>query len=545
MPHVQNVPETVALRFRDFAVDTISEHNAIAAEHGQVWWGWWNKPAERTPRDVLAAFESTIEETGNPLTVFLVDSGLERLFTARLDQIRVAPGLQENVGMGPPEPALVPEYYRDREWRVWFRFAGAIEEVEKDEIKQYAYSEVSGEEFVDDPHSEVFDSKVVDSIHEMLGRRHRTMYFLRARREGDREGLVELEAPDHPQPFSTAPLASSSSYVVVLSDLHFSESRDEHGFPLRGGVGDPDLLKLLEDDRRSHFEGQAPAAVLIVGDLTWAGSPEQFEFARAFLSQLRSAWDIDWQQFVVIPGNHDITWLGGNGQAGQPAAAEAEAGYRKFLQDTLRYIPGDQLSMGRRFLLGNFVPVDVVAVNSVRLEREEFRGYGYVGMDQLTNAFHEMGWTSERRAEPRVRVLALHHHVVPVVPLEKIGAERYSLTLDAGELLYTCLKHGVDLIVHGHQHKPFAAGFSRPGNTEAQVANRLLPVHGVGSAGVAREHLPDAESNAYSIVHFAGDEMTLEVRARSVHHGHAFAESWTTTLDRTSHGYRARELREE
>ena len=525
------LPETVALRFRDFGVDTITEHNAIAAEHERVWWGWWQKPDERTPNLVLSAFDRQIREYGG-MEVFLVDSGHERLYRARLDEIFKASGLQEEDREHAPQPELVPPYYRERPWRVWFRFAGQIEQLDKETIREWSYQEVAPEVLIDDPTATAYDQKRVDSLREMLGRRHRTMYFLRRRRPGDAERQVELVVPDHPRAFSIVPYAAKADYIVVLSDLHFTQDRDHHGYALVTQAGDPDLLDVLDEDRINSFGGRAPAAVVVAGDLTWQGTAEQFEYARSFLSRLQSIWGLDWSQLIVIPGNHDITWTKAPGPPGTAVAADAEAGYRMFLNQAARFAPGDQLSMGRRYLLGNFVPLDIVALNSVRLERAEFAGYGFVGSDQVREAFEAMGWGKGSQGEPRVRVLALHHHVVPVTPQEDLGAARYSLTLDAGELLYTALEHGVDLILHGHQHKPFAASFARMGNVSAQATSRTLPIHGLGSVGVAARHLPQGEPNAYTVVRFSADRIAVEVRERSAQHGHAFRTAWSTEVDR-------------
>ncbi|MEN3281411.1 MAG: hypothetical protein V7607_2551 [Solirubrobacteraceae bacterium] len=537
----QELPETVALRFRDFGVETIPEHNAIAAASGKVWWGWWQKPEETTPQLVLQEFDRRIGQDGS-IEIFLVDSGHERLYRARIDAIFIAPGLQEEDRSPAPDTDLVPPYYRDRSWRVWFRFTGQIEELEEDAIKDWTYQEVAGDVLIEDPHSQAYDQKRVYDLREMLGRRHRTMYFLRRRRDGDSEGQIELVAPDHPRPFSTVPYSPKSDYMVVLSDLHFSEDRDQHGYALVTQAGDPDLLDVLDEERLGYFEGKAPAAVLVTGDLTWQGTQAQFELARTFLSRLQSIWGLDWSQLIVIPGNHDITWTQAPGPPGAAATAAAEAGYRTFLGQAVRFNPGEQLSMGRRYLLSNFVPVDIVALNSVRLESGQFAGYGFVGADQVREAFEQMGWTRGPKGEPRIRVLALHHHVVPVAPQENLGDSRYSLTLDAGELLYTALEYGVDLVLHGHQHKPFAAAFSRMGNTSDDVARRTLPIHGLGSVGVAAQHLPGGERNAYSVLRVGADRITVEVRQRSLQQAHAFREAWKTELDRTPHGFLAAEL---
>lgn len=526
------MPSTVALRFRDFGVKTVDEHNAIAHEKGSVWWGWWNKPEERPPRDLLESFVARISEEEG-VEVFLVDSGTSRLYSTRLVEIAVT-GLGEET-ITPEESDLIPDYYRERPWKVWFRIK-AIQEEDVARIRAFSYQELPGDALVEDPNADAYDGKRVHSLQEMLDRRHRTMYFLRPRREGDREAEVQLVAPDHPEPFATIARSVPSSYVLVLSDLHFSEAN--HEFALVGEVGNPDLFTILDSEIRTQLGGK-PAAVLLAGDLTWEGSQNEFEIARTLVSTLQSVWDLHWSQVLAIPGNHDITWLSNGGQAGQPSGAQAEANYRAFVSQAFKFPSPDHLCMGRRLLLDNFVPVDLVAVNSCRLESEEYRGYGYVGADQLRYAFEQMGWTPGPDPGPRFRVLALHHHVVPVTPVEKLGAENYSLTLDAGQLLFMALEYGVDIIVHGHQHQPFAGGISRMVAGGPFTPTRLLPIHGVGSVGVERSHLGTIGRNAYSILRFEPDGVSVTVRARSEQVGHGFDDYWDYKLERTTDGLRA------
>jgi hypothetical protein len=123
---------------------------------------------------------------------------------------------------------------------------------------------------------------------------------------------------------------------------------------------------------------------------------------------------------------------------------------------------------------------------------------------------------------------------------EKLGAPNYSLTLDAGELLYTALEYGVDVILHGHQHKPFVAGFSRYVANQDIARERTLAIHGAGSVGVASAHLPPGVGNAYSTLRFDHDDLKISIRERSPEHGSAFREAWAATLVRTAHGFRAR-----
>ena len=196
IPPLPPQPTTVALRFRDLSIgDTVAQHNEIAAEHGHVWWGWWNKPEERTPVEVFRAFDATIAASHEPIQVFLVDSGHNRLYTAALGHIHVTPGLQEDARGPSPQPGRTPAYYRNTPYRVWFRFDGQILEQDKTLIRDYSYQEVAEDLFVVDKHQDRYDGKRVESVEEMLSRRHRTIYFLRPFVQGDGRASCSSTSP--------------------------------------------------------------------------------------------------------------------------------------------------------------------------------------------------------------------------------------------------------------------------------------------------------------------------------------------------------------
>ena len=78
--------------------------------------------------------------------------------------------------------------------------------------------------------------------------------------------------------------------------------------------------------------------------------------------------------------------------------------------------------MGRRFLLGGAVPVEIVCLNSSLLGQEPgvFQGHGFIGEDQLRHAAREVGWEANRDSGdadlPRaVRIAVVHHHLLPVI----------------------------------------------------------------------------------------------------------------------------------
>lgn len=534
------MPSTMVLRFRDLIADTIPEHVDIIEDRDYVWWGWWNKPNEYIPRRTWANFRETIETQGE-LKVLLADSGSQQIYEATLVEICAS---ETERPIATPAPDATPIYYHAREYKAWFRFT-SINEIDANDIREFSYDEV--EEFLEDPYAPSFQDKRVHSIEEMLHRRHRTIYFVQPYQPGHGDKLIELGPPVVTSNFGVEPILCPSRRILHLSDLHFSPT--EHGFSLGddgpdrvGGRRQPLASHIIEDFRQ-EYDGRFPGIVVISGDLTWTGAAEEYDLAYEFVRDLRSGFGLDPKQMVVVPGNHDIRWApDGEGYARDRRVTapgdEAEANYRRFYKRLFGVAPSEYLAMGRRYVLSNFVSIDIVGVNSVRLETREFAGYGYVSLAQLNTCSQEMKWEQADRQQADYRWLVLHHHLVPVTPQEEIDTYNrvYSLTLDAGQIGYRTIELGVDLALHGHMHQPFFGGLSRTAReSRKESVARVMGVHGAGSCGVARRHTGAIGKNSYSVIEPSKDSIRIVIRSWGEAND-SFQFDWSVTLNRHARG---------
>jgi calcineurin-like phosphoesterase family protein len=533
------MPTTIALRFRDLAGPTIPGHLERITETGSAWWAWWSKPEEKIPRELLAELKGRIEQD-EEVWLFLVDSGHRQVYRAKLQDLAVAPGTSR---IPSPDVERTPAYYEDQDYLVWFEFS-AIEDPDPQQPDQqltnYSYDELPEGAFDADPYREDFNGKRVFDVAELLGR-HRTMYFLRPAAEGDPAHKVTLGASERTAPFMRSSIEVPSDYVLHLSDLHFGA---HHAFHLTTDPPNRNLAIRVIDDLKSRYGDKPPAAVILSGDFTWLGASNEFDQAATLVDELQSVYKLHPARFVICPGNHDIQWAelaAGDEYAPKAPVArakpQAEANYREFAAKSLQLtFPAESLAMGRRYLLSNFMPLDIVAVNSSQLENRHFAGYGFVGREQLIAAADAMGWTASPETGPKLRVLVLHHHVVPVVPQEEMfnPEERYSLTLDAAQLLYTALEYGVDLIVHGHQHQPLAASYGRVDRPGVIAPTRRLAIQAAGSAGVKADDIPhNFGRNSYCVYEIGERTVRVVIRATSEDVS-GFTDYWDYALDRDS-----------
>ena len=182
--------------------------------------------------------------------------------------------------------------------------------------------------------------------------------------------------------------------IAQLSDIH---------------CGGPDFVPNLMERAVNEINDIDPDIVICSGDLTTFGFKHEYAMAKGYLDQLKC------DAFVVIPGNHD----------------SRNVGYVHF-EDMF----GERNSVLRR---GG---VTVVAVDSTEPDLD----HGQIGRGRYR-------WIEEQFAdESDLKIFVLHHHLLPV---PGTGRER-NVVYDAGDCIECLQRAGVDLVLSGHKHVPYA-----------------------------------------------------------------------------------------
>lgn len=182
--------------------------------------------------------------------------------------------------------------------------------------------------------------------------------------------------------------------IVHLSDLH---------------CGDPHFAPNLLDRAIAEINDAGPELVVCTGDLTTFGFRQEYEEARRYFEKIECAAK------VVIPGNHD----------------SRNVGYLHFEE-----------MFGERNSVARVGPVAVVAVDSTEPDLD----HGQIGRGRYR-------WIEEQFAAPAaLRIFALHHHLLPV---PGTGRER-NVVYDAGDAIECLQRAGVNLVLSGHKHVPYA-----------------------------------------------------------------------------------------
>ncbi len=237
----------------------------------------------------------------------------------------------------------------------------------------------------------------------------------------------------------------------VLGYLNWTRNR--HRYHRR------DVVDVLTSD----LTAQVPDHIAVTGDLV--NLALEAEFAPA-LAWLRSIGPPD--RVTVIPGNHD---------------AYVRATAHRFAEAWGNYLAGDETPDGDAIFpsLRRRGPVALVSV-STAVPTPPSMATGWLGKKQM-EALERL--LASLAAEPLFRVLLIHH------PLRSTA--RTKRLTDSSDLLALLKRHGVEMVLHGHDHVHSTIRIEGPNGSS-------IPAIGVPSASAyAHGHHPHAAYNLFSI----------------------------------------------
>jgi 3',5'-cyclic AMP phosphodiesterase CpdA len=213
------------------------------------------------------------------------------------------------------------------------------------------------------------------------------------------------------------------------------------------------------DALAADMQGQRPDHIAVTGDLVNLALAAEFGPVRTWLESVGPP-----DHVTLVPGNHDAYVRG--------ALERFDATFGDYRQ-------GDGAVAGFPFLRRRG-PLALIGV-STAVPTAPFMATGWLGQAQL-DALERM--LAELCGEQRFRVLLIHH------PLR--SRHRHKRLTDSDALQVILKRHGVELILHGHDHIHSTMWFDGP-------AGRI-PAIGVPSASsIAYGHKPAAAYNLFAI----------------------------------------------
>jgi len=229
-------------------------------------------------------------------------------------------------------------------------------------------------------------------------------------------------------------------------------TRNRHKYQRR------DVLDALVSD----LQAQTPDHIAVTGDLVNLALEAEFAPSRAWLESVGTP-----DRVTAIPGNHD---------------AYVRATAHRFAEAWGSYLDGDATRGGGITFpsLRRRGPLALISVSSA-VPTPPLMATGWLGRAQLQELARMLAGLA---GEDAFRVLLIHH------PLR--SDSRAKRLTDSAELLALLKQHGVELVLHGHDHVHSTIWIEGPNGT--------IPVVGVPSASaVAHGRYPAAAYNLFAI----------------------------------------------
>jgi 3',5'-cyclic AMP phosphodiesterase CpdA len=210
----------------------------------------------------------------------------------------------------------------------------------------------------------------------------------------------------------------------------------------------------------ADMQAQAPHHIAVTGDLVNLALEAEFAPAQQWLKSVGEP-----QLVTAIPGNHD---------------AYVRKTRHRFAEVFGDYLAGDETSNSAFPFLRRRGPIALIGLSSA-VPTAPLMATGTLGRNQL-EALEQM--LVSLSTEQAFRVLLVHH------PLN--SDSRPKRLTDASKLLALLRRHGVELILHGHDHVHSIKWFDGP---DGQIPSIGVPA----ASALARGRHPAAAYNLYTI----------------------------------------------
>jgi 3',5'-cyclic AMP phosphodiesterase CpdA len=219
----------------------------------------------------------------------------------------------------------------------------------------------------------------------------------------------------------------------------------------------------------ADIKAQHPQHVAVTGDLVNIALPQEFALARNWLHTVGPPHDV-----TLVPGNHD---------------AYVPGTRNMHLRAWADYLTADGASSVTFPFVRRRGPLALIGVSSA-VPTAPLLATGKLGHQQL-GALAKI--LSELARENLFRVLLIHH------PLESLRPARYKRLIDADQVSTLIKRHGVELVLHGHDHRHALTWIEGP-------ADRKIPSLGVPSASAVAHGR--SEPASYNLIRVSRDDQS-------------------------------------
>lgn len=469
-------PGVLTLRFRDVTdgIDTICEHQAIIDSCGAVWWGWWKQEKEIISNAELKNLNNYKFDH-----IFLINRDLNKIYKAEV--AKISHNKEDDVSL-----SQVPIYYSENSKKIntWFLIKSITYLSDYDTHLDSLFAKAGNPTYIFNVNSKKHNSPNV----------------------GNKVERVTL----------------NKEHVLVLSDLHFGEN---YGFCYESeknqiGQTKKTLTQSIMKDLDDLGIAEKISLLIITGDFTTKGEWGSVHCSKIIkeIHELCNALDIDYDKIVAVPGNHDMVRYDSSSSTSiieqsknNQIDKKFEKDYRTFVEELSGRSWRKNLSYNVNYQFVNINKnLDIIILNSCGIVgTSEWTEYGYVGQEGI-DAINSL----PNNDTESYRILALHHHLLPVNDVDLLNKKGISLTIDALKIMKAAISRNVKLALHGHQHIFNMAKYSQYERSSSNI--KSIEIVSNGSVSANQNLRMDGERNSYTILEFK--EKGINVIARELIH---------------------------
>jgi Icc protein len=231
--------------------------------------------------------------------------------------------------------------------------------------------------------------------------------------------------------------------VVHISDLHITGSEQSELQVLTSGITSAlndlkhairkydEMVQQFDKSAPDTDEDRVPRILVVTGDVVDSPTEPALQAAKAYLGELSKYFSYT----LIVPGNHDVKRFFGNFSRSED--------FNKYFNAS----PNILIQGAGLHLIG----IDSTPASWARgsVEQNSF--------DQMVLEMYRAEAIPEAERLGLVRIVALHHHPVPLLEGEGekyfgADAENFAYLQRPARFLAACNSIGVSIILHGHRH---------------------------------------------------------------------------------------------
>lgn len=274
----------------------------------------------------------------------------------------------------------------------------------------------------------------------------------------------------------------------------------------------PELDELISKDVESL--NKKIDYLIISGDLTESAHINEFSWARKLITSLAKKLDVDLENIVVVPGNHDVLWFDED-ENNNNYPQDPNGSYLSFYENFYKCLPHHERKM-YHVVYHPKNNIAIIGLDTSIYEGKNTSGIGCVGHGQRDDALNQM-YRIAGIENKYLKIAVLHHHLIPVEPELTMPNKdnNFSLIMDSSLLLRELYKDGFSIVLHGHKHQPFYSDI----RLYEYSRRSSMAIIGSGSSGIKRDELGNIGKNHYNIIEVNSSEknnyLTVYGRATS------------------------------